>query len=335
MSTTVRSIDVGYGNTKYVCAHSEGGEIACRLFPSLVSRGGGHDLSDGVIAKRDTVIVAVDGNHYEVGPDVELALRTHSARVLHRDFIDTPEYLALLRGALAYMRVSHIHLLVVGLPVSWLVTRQSELKARLSGNHPVADGHGVKVEKVLVLAQPLGGFVYHALSAGLYGRLRDTRNLVIDPGFFTVDWVLAEGIRPIPQRCGSFPGGISAILAKLADSLGKEQGLELDDPLALDRALRTGRFSLYGREIPVARHLAGARLVADEAANAVANSVGDGRDIDAIVLVGGGAEFFRPALGRRFPRHLVHVVPDPVFANVRGFQLAGEELMRRKREEVA
>jgi plasmid segregation protein ParM len=335
MSTTVRSIDVGYGNTKYVCTRPKGGEIACRLFPSLVSLSFGHDLSDGVIAKRDTVVVEVDGNPYEVGPDVELALRTHTARVLHRDFVGTPEYLALLRGALSYMQVSRIDLLVVGLPVSWLNTKSSELKARLTGDHPMREGSVVKVEKVLVLAQPLGGFIDHALSSGMYGQLRETRNLVIDPGFFTVDWILAKGIQPISERCGSFPGGTSAVLRKLAESIGKEQQLELDDPLVLDRALRTGRLTLYGRELPVARHLAAARLVADEAATAVANSVGDGRDIDAIVLVGGGAEFFRPALGRRFPRHLVYVVPDPVFANVRGFQRAGGELIRRRQVEVA
>lgn len=335
MSTTVRSIDVGYGNTKYVCARPKGGEISCRLFPSLVSRSFGHDLSDGVIAKRDTVIVEVDGNRYEVGPDVELALRTHSSRVLHRDFVDTPEYLALLRGALAYMRLPVIDLLVVGLPVSWLAMKSSALKERLTGEHPAGDAGVVRVEKVLVLAQPLGGFIDYALSSGRYGQLRETRNLVIDPGFFTVDWVLARGVQPISERCGSYPGGTSAVLSKFADSLGKEQGLELDDPLVLDRALRTGRLSLYGREIPVARHLAAARCLADEAATAVANGVGDGRDIDAIVLVGGGAELFRPALGRRFPRHLLHVVPDPVFANVRGFQRAGGELMRRRQLEVA
>jgi plasmid segregation protein ParM len=187
---------------------------------------------------------------------------------------------------------------------------------------------------VLVLAQPLGGLIDHALSSGSYGRLRETRNLVIDPGYFTVDWILAQGIQQIGERCGSFPGGTSAVLRQLAESLGKEQRLELDDPLVLDRALRTGRLTLYGREIPVARHLAEARCVADEAATAVANSVGDGRDIDAIVLVGGGAELFRPALGRRFPRHPVHVVPDPVFANVRGFQRAGGELIRRRQVEV-
>ena len=335
MSTTVRSIDVGYGNTKYVCARPEGGEILCRLFPSLVSRSFGHDLSDGVIAKRDTVVVEVDGNQYEVGPDVELALRTYTARVLHRDFVETPEYLALLRGALADMRLSEINLLVAGLPVSWLNTKSSELKERLSGDHPIGKGSTVKVEKVLVLAQPLGGFIDYALSSGRYGQMRETRNLVIDPGFFTVDWVLAKGIQPISERCGSFPGGISAVLRKLAESIGKEQRLELDDPVVLDRALRTGRLNLFGREIPVARHLAAARLIADEAATTVANSVGDGRDVDAIVLVGGGAEFFRPALSRRFPRHLVQVVPDPVFANVRGFQRAGEELMRQRQLEVA
>lgn len=52
--------------------------------------------------------------------------------------------------------------------------------------------------------------------------------------------------------------------------------------------------------------------------------VGDSTDIDNILLAGGGAEFYRDLVAEKFPLHQIHITPDPVFANVRGFQFAGE-----------
>ncbi|MFY9327741.1 MAG: PRTRC system protein D, partial [Georgfuchsia sp.] len=43
-----------------------------------------------------------------------------------------------------------------------------------------------------------------------------------------------------------------------------------------------------------------------------------------IILVGGGAFLFRKAVKAAFPKHRIHEVKEPMFANVRGFQLAGQ-----------
>ena len=48
-------------------------------------------------------------------------------------------------------------------------------------------------------------------------------------------------------------------------------------------------------------------------------------DVQHIVLVGGGAPFYRKAINRHFKAHTIHEVPDPLYANVRGFQLLGEQ----------
>ena len=47
-----------------------------------------------------------------------------------------------------------------------------------------------------------------------------------------------------------------------------------------------------------------------------------------IILVGGGAFLFRKAVKAAFPRHRIHEVKEPMFANVRGFQLAGQNYAR-------
>ncbi len=332
----VRAVDIGFGSIKLVMLRAPGSDIHCKLFPSLAPLSTSLDLSGGgVIARRDTVVVPVDGNTYEVGPDVELALNTHASRILHQDFLQTPEYLALFRGALSYMKTDRIDLLVVGLPVSLLSTKAGYLKQRLEGVHPVADEKTVTVSRALVLAQPLGGFIHYSMTYGLYSQLREAKNLVIDPGFFTVDWVLSRGIQPIPARCGSFAGGMHAVLRRLAQVISDKYQVNFDDYAALDRALRGEKLRLFGNDVAVEKYIPQAKPVVEEAVNAIVNSVGDGRDIDSIVLVGGGAPFFRAAIEHRFPSHRVWLVPDPVFSNVKGFQLAGEEIVHRKPATVA
>ena len=44
----------------------------------------------------------------------------------------------------------------------------------------------------------------------------------------------------------------------------------------------------------------------------------------AWTLVGGGAFLFKKAVKAAFPKHRIHEVKEPMFANVRGFQLAGQ-----------
>lgn len=328
---TVRSIDVGFGDVKHVVDHRDGEPIECGSFPSMVARPAIQDLSGGSISARDTVVVTVKDTPYEVGPDVHLALGTHTARIVHKNFTAQPEYLALLRGALHYMATPQIDLLVVGLPVSDLATKTALIKNRLQGRHPTVGAESVNVGKVLVLAQPVGGLIDFSLSRGDYGQLRDSMNLVVDPGFFTFDWVLARGIQPIPARSGSYPGGVHAVLRLLAQVLSEELRVDLSDYTQLNQGLRSGFLRLFGREFPLADYLPAVQPVIEEAINALVNSVGPGYDIDHIVLVGGGASLFRSAIERRFPSHRVRVSDDSVYANVRGFQLAGEEIAQRKR----
>ena len=42
-----------------------------------------------------------------------------------------------------------------------------------------------------------------------------------------------------------------------------------------------------------------------------------------IILVGGGAFLFKKAVKEAFPIHKIHEIKDPMYANVRGFQIAG------------
>ncbi len=52
----------------------------------------------------------------------------------------------------------------------------------------------------------------------------------------------------------------------------------------------------------------------------------ESRMVDLVVLVGGGAEFFREAVQSAFPRLTVVTTQEPVFSNARGFWLMGAAL---------
>ncbi len=86
MSPVVRAIDVGYGNTKYSSLIT-GGDIQCGMFPSLAPQASsGPDLASGLMQRRNTVVVEVDGVNYEVGKDARLAQDSTHGRVLDPDY---------------------------------------------------------------------------------------------------------------------------------------------------------------------------------------------------------------------------------------------------------
>ena len=87
-----------------------------------------------------------------------------------------------------------VNVLVTGLPVSqWLdASKQEALAKKLTGWHRATPRHEVEVSTVWVVPQPIGGYL-DLLWSGQGGPvLEEGRVLVIDPGFFSVDWVLIE-----------------------------------------------------------------------------------------------------------------------------------------------
>ena len=141
MDAIVRAVDVGYGNTKYV-TQAEGGSIRCAHFASAAPATAGQPgaaLGD----KRRTLGIAIGDLTYEVGPDAHLAAELYQTRQMHDGYCETPEYLALTRGALGFMKIERIDLLVLGLPVATYKTRRASLERRMKGVHPLDKGRGV------------------------------------------------------------------------------------------------------------------------------------------------------------------------------------------------
>lgn len=337
MSPIVRALDVGYGAVKFVVGHHPGQPVVCQKFPSLAPIASRTDLSAGSLRGRETVVVEVDGRKYEVGPDAECALPTYHTRVLNPHFSDTPEYLALARGALTLMRAPTIDKLILGLPVSNFAMKRASVEARLSGSLALGEGHAIHIRSVATLAQPVGGLIAYVVENNAGHWAKGQVNLVVDPGFFTYDYVVTNGLIPIENRSGSVNAGVSAVLQHVANAISERIGEPYDNLLAIEQSLASGRkLGLFGQEEPLERFVDPRALhPVEEAVLAMINKVGTGADFKNVVLVGGGANLYLPQLRRRLPRHNIHVVDAPEFANVRGFQYAGERLLANTSELVA
>ncbi|KQP49078.1 PRTRC system protein D [Pseudorhodoferax sp. Leaf274] len=333
MSMVVRSIDVGFGNTKYVVGHSEN-EIRCACFPSLAYTSAKDPFSRPSAERRRTVAIPIDGLYYEVGPDVHLAADNFRATQLHDQYVETPEYLALARGALSYMKADVIDLLVVGLPVSSFQARKAFLERLMTGVHELGGGKTVEVKRAIALAQPQGALVYYTAAYHKQRTIEHEQSLIVDPGSRTFDWLLSRGMRLVMKVSNSVNRGMSDVLKTIAQEISSEIGRPYSDLPAIDTALRTGKSLLiYQKPFDLTPILPTARAVARRAVSSMMEWVTEDYSIQNVILVGGGAFMFKDAIKAAFPNHKIQVVREPLYANVKGFQIAGSNLVEAESQE--
>jgi plasmid segregation protein ParM len=342
----VRAIDVGYGTTKYTIEQSENGApIVCSYFPSLAPlTQGSSKLSSRSPPCRDIVIVDVAGQSYDIGLDARVPIGTDAqhGRSLDYDFAATNPYLALIEGALANMNQPEIDVLVLGLPVNVFERLAPTLEERIVGTHmvpmhkDVASQHigiPVLVKSVIVLLQPVGGYYHYARSTNNYDKMKSQINLVIDIGYFSLDWILSFGGKALAAWSGSHPGGMYAVQRSIADAMTTKLEQLRGDLSTLDDALSSGTEPYLNLKacgacscVEFDHYVQSGRVKALEFVDILCHKVGSqAATIQNIILVGGGATFFQPFVSSKFPQHDVVVASDPIFANVRGFQLVGEE----------
>lgn len=326
MDVIVRAVDVGSGNTKFVTGVT-GAEIRCASFPSVAYPSSGEAPQWPGSERRKTVSIPIGPLFYEVGPDVGLAADTFRAKQLHDDYTDSPEYLALLRGALSMMRVPHIDLLIVGLPVALLALKKSALEKAMVGSHALGGSRVVTVGKAMAIAQPQGALVCFAAEHQRLTTIGTEQSLVIDPGARTFDWLVTRGMRLVHKQSSSINRGMADVLRLLASEISKDIGALYRDVDAIDLALRSGKpLSIFQKPYDLKRHLPLAESVAQQAVSTMRQWIETPESLQNIVLVGGGAFLFRKAVKAAFPKHRIHEVKEPLFANLRGFQMAGMNL---------
>jgi len=256
MEPVVRALDVGFGHTKFVSS-VDGGEVRCTHFPSVAYPTESDETTDPMGGRRKTVGIPIDGLIYEVGPDVHLAADVFNAKQMHERYSETPEYLAMLRGALHYMKVERIDLLVVGLPVAaFKAKKRAALERLVLGKHDVGRGKTVRVERARVVPQPQGALMYYGHVHNRVAEVRKERSLIIDPGARTFDWLVTQGMQLVEKKSHSVNRGMFDVLQAIASGISKATGTQFREYDLVDTALR-GRKNpvIFQEEYDLSKHL--------------------------------------------------------------------------------
>lgn len=333
MNISVFAVDVGYGNTKWAY-RATSGKVTTGMFPSLAPLAPTRRLSgdrESVFSTRKIATIVIGGIEYEVGPGVPItAAYGRTGRALGDDYVLSDNYAALLFGAICFAGVTRIQRLVLGVSVRNMEKDSAVLQERFSGEHDF--GHGrVTVEKVVVIPQPLGSLVLAASCRGDNFR-PDDAHLIVDVGYFTVDWVYANGFTMDHNRSGGIPGGTSQIVRRIAKLISRDEDEEVDEIELIDKAVREkSPFFFYGKSIDLAPYIElSAPIIADVAMD-LQSRIAPLPDVRSIILSGGGIALYAMAIRRTFPRAVIEMIDSPCLANVLGFRMIGEAGLARER----
>ncbi|MBS1211421.1 MAG: rod shape determination protein [Proteobacteria bacterium] len=321
----VLGLDIGYSNLKLAMGVS-GSPPKVSLHPAGAAP---VDRLPESLGKSDEVMrVTVGDSLWATG--VNPGRFSLWNRALHQDYSRSDSYRALFHAALLLSGRDTVDLVVTGLPVSqWLDrARRDEIAQRLTGCHRVTPKRDVRVAEVKVIPQPIGGYL-DVLWSGTNGVvLEEGRVLVIDPGFFSVDWVVIEAGDLRKTSSGTSLEAMSVLLDHASRLIADEHGGKVPVD-RLEEALRTGRGQvlLFGQAIDIAPYVRqAAAKVAPVALEALRESIrSESGSVDAVILTGGGADCYGPMAKTLFPSCLTIIPDQPQLANARGFYYFGGE----------
>ncbi|MBU0588323.1 MAG: hypothetical protein KJ852_04155 [Gammaproteobacteria bacterium] len=337
------AIDVGFFSTKQTLgrqANKDSSEILVAQFPSIAPRITGGLQSFSLGAEHEGVLLEVEpGVHHYVGKDVLNTSNSFGTRAVVSNFSESASYKALFLGALFYLARHQkvgstliIKMLAVGLPMSTIFSHSKSLQMLVTGEHTIPHPSNpgsfiqVVVQNAMVVAQPQGALINHGVSK--YGKPSDMNSLVLDMGGGTFDWFVSKGIFPNKLRCGAAPIGALACATAVCSQIHPELQNDHEIMARVDAALSSGAETvrITGRDYRMADYWPAVRGVLQDAVEQMQKSVGLLRNIDTILLTGGGSRMLSKVIGKMLPdfAHMIEMDEEPVFSNVRGFHVIAE-----------
>ena len=254
-------------------------------------------------------------------------------RELHADYPATDAYRALFYAALLCSEREVIDVLVTGLPVRQFGDKAmvDALSERLTGEHKITPKRSVVVKKVVVVPQPAG--CYLDICSGADDETREIvtegRTVVIDPGFFSVDWVVLSAGEIRMHSSGTSLKAMSMLLADADQRIQADHGAA-PGVATIERAIRAGRQNVLvlGQRVELAPYLGAAACATAKAALVPMRESmrEDSGAIDTVLLAGGGAESYKEAAVELFPKSRIVMSEVPVMANARGFWHAASQV---------
>lgn len=317
----VIGLDVGYGYTKGV-----GAGRPPSVTPSVIGPAVDVKYYNDLIGNGRGLEIKIDGGRWFVGKMALLqSLSPTSPRARKRD-LQVVRLLAL--GALIDLGITKgVINLVTGLPVEWFADKD-DLAAGLQGpHHFVANGQAcaVTVANVVIVPQPFGSFFRVLLASN--GAMTDVNGWarrrvgILDVGMHTSDYALSDSLRYVEPRSGSIDKAMARVYELVREAIAQQYNRDasLDD---VEKAVREGVLPHRGGEI-------GVRDLVSQAREAIGRSVvghaqtlwGDGDDLSAVLVTGGGGPFFFEEIRAVYPH--ARLLDGPQTANAEGFYRYG------------
>lgn len=321
----ILGIDIGYSNLKLAFA-PKGGVTQTVLRPAGAAPSDRFGSRFDGKAHEDFLHVLVDGQEYVAGVSPDRAEMW--SRSLHADYTASASYKALFHAGLLLSEMDRVDVLVTGLPVSQYLdeAHRNALTKQMHGTHQVTPKRSVSVDRVKVIPQPIGGLLDYIDQED--ADIEDARVLVVDPGYFSVDWVVVAQKDIHRQSSSTSLNASSVILEEASKLIAKDHGAAVKSEV-LENAVRAGKPTVLvlGQRVEIAPYIGQAsKIIAPVVVETIKKSLRTESNADLIVLVGGGAPFYREALQDAFPRLTVATPKEPVFSNARGFWLMGNSL---------
>jgi len=305
-------IDTGFGYTKVVSDNEK------LIFKTIVE--------PFVKTERQTKLpIFVNGKGYLVGPD------TLSDMQVSKDFFGSDEYYALIGYCLKHFQEKGVKIDGIGLSIPPGMYNEKKIavfKYQLGRSEIIYNkNHIIVPEKIEFYSQGAGAYFDFLKNNPLYA---DKGVIVIDIGYYTIDFVFFNKGEGYDELFRSYPLGVEVILRKIIDEITVKYGEFISLEMA-ELILKTGTFRFLGKEYKIDHmeyidnfYIPKVIKTIKEYGNIIKNyrlNLKENEDI-VVVLAGGGAIY----LQNRFDD--VFILNDPQFANARGIKIYMEKLFQ-------
>lgn len=335
----VIGIDIGFGFTKVTNGRQ------ALVFKSVLGEASDIQFQEQVMAgsaAEEHLQAEIDGRSWFVG---ELAERQSNVRFFT---LDQAQFLSqfaknLALTATARMAAGFVPInLVTGLPIGYYRQHKDELTRILLGEHKVilVNASGTREEKVLniakvrVIPQPFGSMfnmILNDLGEPVEKRVASEKIGIIDIGFRTSDYTIADKMRYSERGSRTTDSGIARAFSSIANKLREKSGVGVEIYRLYD-AVDKGAIKIRGKEYDL-------KVLTDQVFGQLATTIAsevdrlwvDDWDIDAMVITGGGGAVLARHLTPLLNGNVLPVDPnrDARLFNVQGYWKFGKYLWAR------
>lgn len=318
----VLGMDIGYSNLKLAWGEQSAQTPKTAVYPSGAAPADYISASITSNIHRGGFKVTVDGEEYVAG--IEQSSIDGWERVLSKEYPFSTDYKALFFASLLATEQGQIDLLVTGLPVEQCADKEfkERVEGHLQGRHEVTPGHFVDVRKVLVIPQPVGAYIDFLMTCDDPAIVRASRVLVIDPGFFSVDYCAIDKGNFDKASSNSSQDAMSVLLEEAGKLITLDHGRPFDLASLEDAVRGDMQVPVFGKMVNLAPYLT---LAASSVAETVMRKVRQNlrrakvQGADFTLLTGGGAELYKQSASKIMEGSQVVTAYDPVLSNAKGF----------------